>query len=166
MTLRLILTRHAKSSWGDADLADHDRPLNKRGRASADAVGAWLDGNGYRPGEVLVSSSRRTRETWARMADALEQTPEARVLRKLYLAEPDEMLAVLREARGDCVLMIGHNPGTAFMAQALVGVAPADSRFRHYPTAATTIIDFDAPEWREVNWHQGKLVDFTVPRDL
>ena len=57
MTLTLILTRHAKSSWGDADLEDHARPLNKRGRASAKAIGRWIADHGITPQEVLCSDA-------------------------------------------------------------------------------------------------------------
>ena len=32
---QLILVRHAKSSWKDAGIEDHDRPLNKRGERDA-----------------------------------------------------------------------------------------------------------------------------------
>jgi phosphohistidine phosphatase len=63
MTLRLILSRHAKSGWDDPDLSDHDRPLNARGRGDAPKVGAWLRAKGYLPDAALVSSARRTQET-------------------------------------------------------------------------------------------------------
>ena len=49
---RLILTRHAKSSWDDPLTPDHDRPLNERGKAAAADLGTWLASRGYAPGEV------------------------------------------------------------------------------------------------------------------
>ena len=61
MTRTLILTRHAKSSWDDPFLNDHDRPLNKRGRKSAPVIAGWLRENGWLPDEVLSSTSARTR---------------------------------------------------------------------------------------------------------
>ena len=67
MTRTLILTRHAKSSWDAPVASDHDRPLNKRGRKSAPAIGTWLKQNGWLPDEVISSTSARTRETWDRM---------------------------------------------------------------------------------------------------
>ena len=36
---RLILARHAKSSWGEPGLADYDRSLNKRGKRDAPQMG-------------------------------------------------------------------------------------------------------------------------------
>ena len=57
---RLVLMRHAKSSWGDPGLDDHDRPLNKRGKRSAEALGDWLRAQTIVVDEALVSSSART----------------------------------------------------------------------------------------------------------
>ncbi|MCI2401104.1 histidine phosphatase family protein [Aliiroseovarius subalbicans] len=166
MTLRLILTRHAKSTWDDPLLADKDRPLNKRGRASAKAVGKWLARGGYGPQEVLCSSAVRTRETWAKISDKLLHPPKAAYLDALYLAEPDQMLAALQRAQSDVVMMIAHNPGSAYMAQGLVATPPDHGRFQHYPTCATTVIDFPVSDWSDVGWGKGQAVDFVVPRDL
>ncbi|MCP4818173.1 MAG: histidine phosphatase family protein, partial [Shimia sp.] len=55
MTLKLILMRHAKSSWDDPLQSDHERSLNRRGRASAPAIGKWLSENGFHPDELLCS---------------------------------------------------------------------------------------------------------------
>ena len=59
----LYLLRHAKSSWADSSLADHDRPLSRRGRRAAPLMGAYLRDGGHRPELVLCSTSARTRET-------------------------------------------------------------------------------------------------------
>jgi len=166
MTVRLILTRHAKSSWDDLMLDDHDRPLNKRGRKSASAIGAWLAERGDTPGQALVSTSRRTRETWELASAAFEDAPDPRLRKDLYHAEPEGMLAVLREASARVVMMVGHNPGTAYFAQGLVASPPPDARFARYPTGATVVIDFPEDEWGAVTWRRGKVVGIAFPRDL
>jgi len=79
MTLRLILTRHAKSSWTDPSVEDRDRPLNTRGEKSARAVGKWLAKRGHVPELALVSSSERTRQTWRLVARAFDAAPAAAV---------------------------------------------------------------------------------------
>src|SRR6478735_6393170 len=94
---RLILIRHAKSSWADAATADVDRPLDKRGRDGAALVGAWLAREGYRPDAALVSTARRTRETWDVLAHALGDAP-ASYLPGLYHADAEAMLEALRAA--------------------------------------------------------------------
>ncbi len=162
MTLRLILTRHAKSSWKKGDLADHDRALNKRGRASADAVGDWLRKKGFAPDTVLSSSSERTRETY----DHLRFDPTPTYTRDLYLASAPAMLGVLRKASGDTVLMLGHNPGTGELAERLAKKLPKHAGFLDYPTCATTVFEFAADDWQSVTFGEGKVIAFTVPRDL
>lgn len=158
----LILMRHGKSSWGDPTLDDHDRCLNERGIASAAALGDWLRTGGHLPDAALVSTARRTRETFDGLK--LTITPDHRAA--LYLAEPEVMLAILREIAADSVLMIGHNPGICWLAQELVGAAPAHPRFDDYPTGATAVIRFEAQSWSEIRPGTGEVVDFTVPRDL
>jgi phosphohistidine phosphatase len=166
MTLRLILTRHAKSSWSDPMTDDHERPLNNRGRASARAIGAWLAERGYLPDEALVSSAARTRETWDLVAGAFDAAPEPVIRPDLYHAEPEAMLAALREAKGRVVMMVAHNPGMAYFAQGIVDVAPPDVRFARYPTAATTVVDFDLDDWDGLVWRAGRVVDLVFARDL
>jgi phosphohistidine phosphatase len=166
MTLRLILTRHAKSSWSDPMIDDHDRPLNTRGRSSAKAVGTWLAGSSYVPGQVLVSSSERTRETWALVAQSLENAPTPVIRPDLYHAEPEAMLAALREATARVVMMVAHNPGCAYFAQGLVETPSTDARFSRFPTAATAVIDFEHDIWGDVAWRTGRLTDLAFARDL
>lgn len=161
---RLILTRHAKSSWDDPATADHDRPLNGRGRRAALELGEWLHSRGYEPDEVLCSTSLRTRETWARAAAApLEVTPRLSHVEALYHAAPETMLMILRAATGDCVMMIGHNPGIAAFAAMLPARLPADPDFRRYPTAATLVVDFQIARWQDVTPGSGSVLDFFVP---
>ncbi len=163
---RLILTRHAKSSWDDPAMADHDRPLNERGKAAAADLGVWLASRGYVPDEVLCSDALRTRKTWSGLAPALPGTPVLHLKPALYHAGPDVMLAVLRHAEADCVMMIGHNPGIAEFAGRLVARAPANSEFGRYPTGATLVADFAADRWQDVGFGQGTVVDFIVPREV
>lgn len=164
-SLRLILLRHAKSAWGDPSRTDHDRALNDRGRRSCEAIGGWLAENGYAPDQVLCSTARRTQDTWEAIAAHL---PEATLDldRTLYLAEPETLRASLDGATGNCVMMIGHNPGIAAFAAQMAMAAPAHPRFHNYPTGATTVLDFDAQSWGAVPPATGTVVDFVVPRDL
>lgn len=163
MSLRLILMRHAKSSWDAPELRDHDRPLNGRGQKSARAIGKWLTQNNYLPDQVLCSSSQRTRETWERLGLHAEvETFEA-----LYHASEGEMLRLIRrEARAPSVMVLGHNPGTAFLAHELVRKAPAHPKFALFPTAAVLVVEFDTDDWDEIGYREGRVLDFTVPREV
>jgi phosphohistidine phosphatase len=163
---RLILMRHAKSSWADPGQRDLDRPLNKRGRKGAALVGAWLKAGTYRPEAALVSSARRAQETWAGVVTATGAAPTT-YLPELYHAAAETMLGVLRAAPDAAtVLILGHQPGIGSFARRLLADPPASKGFAKYPTAATAVIDFDVAEWAAVGWGAGRLVDFVVPRDL
>ena len=166
MTKRLILTRHAKSSWDDPLTPDHDRPLNERGKMAAADLGQWLASRGYVPEEVLCSDAVRTRETFSGMFPALTGAPTLHLKPTLYNAGPDVMLAVLRHAKANTAMMIGHNPGIAEFAARLVTRAPANSEFQRYPTGATLVIDFTIHDWTEVSSGKGPALDFIVPREI
>ena len=166
MTLRLILTRHAKSSWDDPLMSDHDRPLNERGKTAAADLGNWLASRGYVPDQVLCSDALRTRKTWSGIAPALPGTPILDLKPALYHAGPDVMLAVLRHATGKTVMMIGHNPGIAEFAHRIVARAPLNPDFQRYPTGATLVVDFAADSWADVAWSMGSVDDFIIPREL
>jgi len=164
MTLRLILTRHAKSVLGDPDYDDHARTLNERGRMSAVALGRWLRAKGILPEEVLCSDAARTRETFALVSKGIGVALPVRYSEALYHASSSEILAQLATARSATVQIIGHNPGIGTLASRLAATPPAHPKFGQYPTAATTVIDFDASTWSDIG--RGRVVEFVVPRDL
>ncbi len=162
MTRTLILMRHAKSSWDDYKLADHDRPLNKRGRRSAKALGEWLARKPWQPDQALVSTARRTQETFAGLGLSLT----ADFTRTLYHADAAEMQLVLETGSGETVLMIGHNPGISLFAQDMAAAPPDHPRFSDFPTGATVVMEFDIQGWDEVERGTGKVLDFVIPREL
>ncbi len=111
---RLLLARHAKSSWGDPVLTDHDRPLNARGYRAAQLVGAALSELGCVPDVVLSSTATRTRETWVQMEPHFGGHPRVEFHRALYLAAPRDVLATIADApdEAETVMVLGHNPST------------------------------------------------------
>lgn len=166
MTLRLILTRHAKSDWDNPLDTDHSRPLSPRGVEAAPRIGRWLAGKGYLPGQALVSDAMRTRQTWDLIAAELPDAPEAAFDKFLYLAGPDVLLGRLKQASAPCVILIAHNPGIAEFAEALLQAPMAHPGFARFPTCATLVAEFDAPAWSDVAFGTGRGVDFIVPREL
>lgn len=158
---RLILTRHAKSSWDDPLLDDHQRPLNARGRRAARELGDVLASRGHDPEEVLCSTATRTQETWELISDAVFETrPRVCFLQSLYCATPEVMLDELRTAQRQVVLMIGHNPGIAELAARLPAEPPMHPDFRRYPTAATLVVDFQIESWADLKPGDGSVMDF------
>lgn len=165
MTLTLICMRHAKSDWDDPLQEDIDRPLNARGREAAPRIAKWLADGGHIPNLALVSSAARTVETWELMAPQLPGVA-AEALPDLYLASPDVMRRALMGHNARTILLIAHNPGMADLTDKLVKTRPDHPKFRTYPTAATTVIEFATDDWANLGWRQGVAKAFTVPRDL
>ena len=166
MSLRLIITRHAKSAWDTPASGDHARPLNDRGRKAAEKLGAWLAEQGHIPDAVLSSDAARTRETWSLMAHSLPPITPV-ILRDLYLAPAQTMLDCLRQhGSGETLLILGHNPGIAMFAQMLASNVPAHQGFVDYPTGATTVLNFGIDDWNSVSRKSGCLQSFVVPREL
>lgn len=169
LSKRLILLRHAKSAWDDQETADFDRPLSSRGRKAAPAIGAYLARAGYLPDLVLCSSARRAVETLDQAIAGWEVKPTVRRQKSLYLAMPREMLKRLQSVDKEqrCVMLVGHNPGIADLANWLCHEGDATSRAamsRKFPTGAVAVIDFDVQDWREVDAETGRLVVFTTPK--
>lgn len=163
---RLILMRHAKSGWDDPRLDDIDRPLNARGQRNAVTMGMWLKDKGYIPDQVLVSSAVRTRETLERVTRGLELCPPETVLDSLYLASEHRIMSALKQATGDCVLLLAHNPGIGEFAVNFASHPPLHPDFLRYPTAATAVFDLKAPTWAEARFGENEVADFAIPREL
>lgn len=164
MTRRLILIRHAKSSWADGHVDDHGRQLNDRGIKSAEAIGRWLAEQGYCPDVIATSDAMRTLQTTALLKTGMRKSPETVEVAALYHAAPQTMLEVLKGFDVPTVLVVGHNPGIAMLAEMLVEASPDHPRFEDYPTCATSVMEFDKANWCQPG--RGRLTDFIVPREL
>ena len=149
---RLYLFRHAKSSWDDSGLADHDRPLAPRGRKAAKAIAKYLHEHEIEPELVLCSSATRARETLERVGLT------AQIEEGLYGAGAGALLTRLHEVPDDVgsVMLIGHNPGMQQLAFDLAGL---DDKF---PTAALATLECES--WSGLD--RAELVDYVKPRDL
>ena len=168
---RLLLLRHAKSSWDHPGLDDFERPLNDRGRRDAPRVGRYLADHDRRPDHVLCSPARRTDETWRAVSEALGGDVPFEFEPSLYLAPPSTILRLVQSQPIDIetLLVIGHNPGTEEVALRLVGSGSSDALNRmrtKVPTAALIEIEFDVGRWGEVETGQGRLIRFVTPHDL
>jgi phosphohistidine phosphatase len=164
---RLLLLRHAKSDW--PDVADHERPLARRGRRDSPVVGRWLGRSGYVPDEVVCSTARRARETWelasAGLAEAVPgAAPRVRYEPRVYEATVLGLLMLVRELSDELrtVLIVGHNPGLAELA---AGLTAPSQRPRAFPTAAVAVLGLDAG-WAATGPGEARLLAFAAPADM
>jgi phosphohistidine phosphatase len=168
---RLLLLRHAKSSWDTPGLADLDRPLAPRGRQTAPLMAQLMAKRRWVPDLVLCSQAERVRETWQLMAPLLGEQIASKTLRTIYPGAPSRLLMVLHRAPDEArtLLLIGHNPGLAAFATSLCGGGPKKALARmsaKFPTAGLAVIAFDAERWSEVAGGAGRLEAFVRPKDL
>ena len=170
--LTLSLLRHAKSSWTDPDLDDHDRPLAKRGAKAAPEIAKFMRREELRPTLVLCSTAVRTRATLALLIAGLgPPVPAITYDESLYLASPDAILALLREVPASIqqVLIVGHNPGLHMLALELIGTGERKllaSLAQEFPTAALAVFNFTQSAWNEIKPGTGKLEHFVTPKRL
>ena len=161
-TKRLLLLRHAKSSWDDPSLADHDRPLAPRGRRAAKRIKAHLHREQIHVDLVLCSSARRARDT----LDLVAPPGEIRTEHELYGATAAELLERLRRVPDEvgAVMLIGHEPATRDLAVGLAGDG-SELADRKFPTAALATLTFTGP-WSALAPGRADLIGFVTPREL
>jgi phosphohistidine phosphatase len=170
--LNLMLLRHAKSSQADAGQADSDRPLTKRGKRAAVAVGHYMTSNDLLPQRVLCSPAIRAKETWGLVAGELKTVPAILIVPEIYdFGDGKALMEYLRRKAGleQSVLLVGHNPSVGNLAQILIGKGNSKLRARlekKYPTAALAVISFDFDNWGSLAAGTGKLLHFVTPKDL
>jgi phosphohistidine phosphatase len=169
--LTLSLLRHAKSSWKDPTLPDHDRPLNTRGTAEAPMMGKAMKKHGLDPDLVLCSTARRTRDTLALVLPELKSEPKVTYVDGLYHGTPAEMLGIVHEVGAGVgqVLLVGHNPELQEFALDLIGSGPKllkDRLEAKYPTAGLVVMRFLVGAWKDITVNSGKLELFLTPGDV
>ncbi|MBV6632244.1 MAG: histidine phosphatase family protein [Alphaproteobacteria bacterium] len=173
-TRRLMLLRHAKSSWDDASLADHDRPLAPRGNRAAKQMGKFIAERGLIPDHIICSSAKRTLETMSRIERDWPNPVAAEIDRNIYLAGTDELRQRIAMTKGDItsLMVIGHNPDFQQLVLELLDASAepehaADIR-RKFPTAALAIFDLEIEDWDQLGNQElkGSLVLYQIPRAL
>ena len=139
--------RHAKSNWGDPALADHDRPLNARGRAAAPRMGELLRSSGKRVDAMVSSTAVRALPTAQGVAQAAGFHGEVFTDRRLYLAGPEDIVGAISETAcaAEALLVVGHNPGMQDLVSHWAG------RVERVPTATVAEFTFKLNTWAELN---------------
>jgi phosphohistidine phosphatase len=168
---RLILMRHAKTERDAPSGKDQDRRLDERGRQDSAEIGRWLALHGYRPDLTLVSTAKRTQETWELLHAAIPST-RAKHLPELYGADPSELLKAIygvTAADPQVLLILAHNPGLHELALALISGGEPEGRralASNLPTSGVALIDFATDNWRDVSFRSGRLERFASPKLL
>jgi len=159
----LLILRHAKSSWKDEELDDHERPLNKRGLNDAPRMGEVMKEHDLVPELILSSSAVRARLTAQLVAEHCGYEGEIGGGRELYSFASGDYLDALEKVDDGYarVMVVGHNPGLEELAEWLTGV------YTSLPTATLAVLRLDINHWSELEeGGVGELVQVFRPREL
>jgi phosphohistidine phosphatase len=159
----LLLMRHAKSSWKIKNIADHERPINKRGRRDAPRMGQLLADRELVPQLILSSSALRARQTAELVAETAGYDADILYRDDLYMAEAEGYISALHELPDtlERVMLIGHNPGLETLLQLL------SNRIESLPTAVLAHIVLPIDHWGLLNNDvEGDLIEIWRPKEL
>jgi len=154
----LLILRHAKSSWKDPELSDHDRPLNKRGKHDAPLMGQLLKEKKLVPDLIISSTAVRAKDTALTVAERVGYDNEIIFESTLYAASPDAYIKAISNVADNgkdfsTILVIGHNPGLEELIEVLTG------EMHELATCELAVIELPTKKWSNLNMRQGKLID-------
>ena len=159
----LLILRHAKSSWDQPGLRDHDRPLNPRGRRDAPRMGRFLAERDLVPDRIVSSTAVRAHSTAELAAAEFDREVEIETTSDLYHASPDAYVDVVEAMGGaeERLMVVGHNPGITSLVWQLTGEG------EYMPTAALAAVELEIDDWSELgSTGRGYLAGFWRPKAL
>jgi len=156
----LLIVRHAKSDWGNAGLADHDRPLNDRGRRDAPHMGRRLAERGTVPDVIRSSTALRARTTAEAFADALGVEASVELDETMYATSVAHLLEIIAGLDGAAhtVMLVGHNPESTALVRRLTGAEV------ELPTCAVAEVRVPVTRWADASGAAGELVRLDTPK--
>ncbi|RYY24834.1 MAG: histidine phosphatase family protein [Chitinophagaceae bacterium] len=151
---KLLIIRHAKSSWEDFTVSDFDRPLNDRGKRDAPMMADRLAARKISPDFVLTSPAKRALKT-AEIFARILNVPAENILevQSLYEAGVNAFYEAVAASpvSASTVLLFSHNPGITAFVNDLSAV-----KVDEMPTCAVFAVSCNITDW----------IDFrTAPKD-
>jgi phosphohistidine phosphatase len=162
----LLLMRHAKSSWKESNIPDHDRPLNRRGKHDAPLMGKLLRDQKMNLDLIISSTALRAESTANLIAKAVRYKGRIILDKALYNAEPMDLLTFLGNSSNEynSVLLVGHNPTVEETVQMITNspdITMATCAIAHLTLSIDTWTDL-----KEKQTLSGKLENFWTPKEL
>ena len=158
----LYMVRHAKSSWENLQLSDHDRPLNSRGKQNAPEMGRRLKLKGILPDLLISSSAKRARNTAKKISKKIGYSiSNIETTSDLYHADENSIIELVRNQDDslDTIMIFGHNPGFTDCLNLLAGAG-----IYNIPTCGVAGIGFDFKSWKEVATGGGSIILYDYPK--
>lgn len=159
---KLLIMRHAKSSWKDSNTSDHERPLKKRGLKDAAEIGKFLKHKELVPDKILSSDAVRAADTAAVVADKCGYKKDVEYTNRLYMAEGSTIMDLIHSQPDSIktLLLIGHNPGMEALVQLL------SRKIESLATANLVYFQADIKSWKDLTLESKiKLKKFWKPSE-
>lgn len=159
---KLLIMRHAKSSWDNPNISDFERPLNSRGLQAAPFMGNQIYKNGLAPDLIISSPAKRAKQTAILVKESAGVEAKIQYEDKIYEASPTTLLYVAANFsdKYPSVLLVGHNPGIEGFIRILT------SEVHQMPTAAVAQISLNIEKWADISLNCGQLELLMRPKDL
>ncbi|MEN8193571.1 MAG: histidine phosphatase family protein [Bacteroidota bacterium] len=159
---KLYIVRHAKSSWDERGVSDHDRKLNERGKRDAPRMGELFESLGYKPDVIYSSSAKRALTTARVIAEKINHPIENIIItRNIYDAVTSDLVNLINKVDDnyESLMLFGHNPGFTVLSNLL-----SDKYIDNIPTCGAAVIQLNVDSWKEVESDHGKLIAFEYPK--
>lgn len=163
MTKRVVIIRHAKSSWANPGQTDFDRPLNERGKENAPEMGKRLQQYGLIPDAVFSSTAKRAKQTAEGITKAMKDQRPILWDDDLYHASPEKIERVICTAEDtyNTIFIVAHNPGiTEFVNTAVPGFATPN-----VPTCGIIAFSIACTHWADYFQSEKKLITYDYPKN-
>lgn len=164
MKRRIVLIRHAKSSWANPLHSDYDRPLNDRGLQDAPMMGARLKAKGIIPDLIIASTAKRAAKTAKLIAGAVGyDTDKIDWREKLYHCISNVFVDIILtlDDSVQTVFIVAHNPGVSEFASES---AAKGIHIDHLPTCGVAGIELEAEHWYDYNNSERQVFLYDYPK--
>lgn len=164
MTKQLLIIRHAKSEWGNLNIKDFNRPLNKRGHQNAPEMAKRLLNKHLIPQQIVSSPALRAITTAEYFAEVLGINSKDIIKEpEIYDAMPFTLLDIINnlDDNKDFIALVGHNPGLTNLLNLY-----SDSFVQNIPTCGMALIRFPFDSWKMLSRGTGDLLLFDYPKSV
>ncbi len=159
----LLIVRHAKSSWAEADQPDIERPLNDRGKKDAPQMAKRINEHGIKKAHLVSSPAKRAHKTAKLFAEELGVEKDSiQIIPELYEAAPETFYKVVStlDDKYDTVILFSHNPGITGFVNTLTTVHVDDM-----PTCAVFAVSSSANNWKTFKEAEKAFLFFDYPKN-
>ncbi len=157
---KLLLVRHAKSSWKDPSLTDKERPLNNRGKRDAPFMANYVESQGITVTDIISSPAKRAYKT----AVAFHEVFEGSTIQKesdLYFGSESDWMYIINQLDESISIpaFFSHNPTITYFANSF-----RNGNFDNVPTCGVISLESSSDKWKDLDYLNTRVVNAWFPK--